>query len=569
MVTPTPNIAQTYPPQVSPWPASPQTQPVFTSPILSPSQQHAQDTVTLSKFESPVIPSMGLLGKTLFSITHPITAFNLLRYSAKYPVQGESSAQRWAMTAGLMSILDFKGRSNLQSQIRTGRLFNTDAEDRRSTLSHLFQIAALPRAQGLEKKTVLNDTLRLLAHPETITQRFAPLKMEAQQALMQYLNTGKGPQLAAPVTPESFSDHSATCVSSSVMYTLFSKQPSEAVRHIAELTSPKLSFTEQAKAHEISPDNPSLAEQKLQQYKINGRRVSPDTFVVDVSLPYTGLVRAINQQNSKVPNTQSVVESAYQSALTKLAAFNYEPGLGTLVMPDGKLDQDPGIVADQKTLMESIMKDTGPVMQVDYQVTAADRNNEPYLMGYLRPFEKIYGDLVRAVNLGHNVIIGIVDTDKTGPTRGRLNLKHEVTVVGHKDGVFQIADSDDDVPRLIKKSAKELIPQIHHAGLPEAIGRRVQQEATQLSGRYMTPDGNDAKSFQLIDMVPADIQPSFMADFQQRQAQEMQAQQAQQMPQVSQQAQASPMSAVGYTTAYQMYPQYAPAYYYPGYPYAA
>lgn len=497
--------------------------PVASAPISPLLASPAAATLDIST--QPIVfplPSLSLGGKALFTLKHPILAATFWKNNPKAKINGETANQRWGMFAGVVSQLNAKNQRNLLGQMTSGRLFSTDAEDGRSTLSHMYQVIATPRAEGMNPQDIINDVARLLAQPESITQRFAPLKPNYIRALMNFLNAGRGPKLAQPVTPESFSDHSATCVSSSVMYTLFAKQPSEVVRHIAELTSPRQYFTERATAYQISPENPALAAQKLEQYKVPAKQLDANNFMIKVELPYTGLVRALNQQNNPEPETQSVVESAYQSAVTKLAAFNYEPGLGTLVLPDGKLDKDPGIVADQKTLMESIMKDTGPVMQVDYQVTAADRNNEPFLMGYLRPFEKTYNDLVSALKAGHNVIIGIVDTDKTGNTKGRLNLKHEVTLVGHKDGMFQIADSDDEIPRLIHKPASELIPQIHHAGLPETIGRAVQKDISQLSGRYMTPDAGDAKNFKLIDIVPPQIQPQFLADFQQRQAQEMQ-----------------------------------------------
>lgn len=492
-----------------------------------------QPTQLAAQAESKKPNAQQIISNTAGYIASPLLNRNFIQKQVSNTF--ETKVQQQQMLETLKQQLAPQELTYLNRIINNGKLFDTQSEDGRSTLHHLHQIANTPRAKGLNNKAILTETLRVLAHPESISQRFSPLSSPIQQHLINYYNSGKGPKLKQPVTPESFMDHSATCVSSSVMYTLFDKQPAEAVRHICGLTSPQQGFWEAASAYDISPDNPYLANQKLKEYGVPGQQVDANNFMVWVSLPYTGLVRGINQQNYRTPDSQGVVESVYQSALTKLAAYNYEPGLGTRVLPDGSLDADPGIEADRKTLMESVMKDNpaniGPVAQVEYQVTAADTQNEPYLMGYTRPFEKTLGDLTRSLDLGSHVIIGIVDTDKDQESQGRLNLKHEVTLVGYKrnpqtgDVTFKIADSDDGIPRLIEKNAKELIPQIHHAGLPMVLGRTVINEMNQLNGRYLLPDQQDAQKFNLVSIVPPQVQPKFIALAQQQIQQQYQLQQ--------------------------------------------
>ena len=536
-------------PMVTPYPSV--TMPAYLqldqfTPQSLQARQKSIVNLQPNSITSPLPKPISAQEMAAFAIRFPTLA-NLTRQAHQARMNpAEPGPVQSQMIYELAKNLSHRGRQNLMSLLGNGKLLDTNAEDHRSTLAHLYDIMMVPRASGLQGKTVLEETLKLLAAPDGISQKFAPLLPPYEQALIQFYNSGRGPKLARPVKAEDIFPHSATCVAASVMQTIFSHQPSEAARHIAELTSPRRYFTERAAFNDISPDNPLLASQKLAQYGIkNTQLIGPGAYQVNVKLSDQNLLRTLSQQSNHQPGTQSVIESAYQLALMELADPSFDAGLATLVKPDGTLDQDPGIVADRKTLMESIIKDTGPVSQIDYQVTAADRANEPYLMGYLRSFEKTGNDLVQAVDSGNNVIIGIVETDNTDPGRGRLNMKHEVTVTGYhylnnekslNNLIFKIIDSDDNNDKAIYRRATDLIPQIHHAGLPQAIGQKVAMDINQLQGRYLTPGSEEAQKFKLIDTVPITIQPQFMADYQNRVVAEMQQQQAQQVSTMPQQA---------------------------------
>ena len=76
--------------------------------------------------------------------------------------------------------------------------------------------------------------------------------------------------------------------------------------------------------------------------------------------------------------------------------------------------------------------------------------------------------------MGHNIIIGYTWPD---PENGNRLAGHEITIVGYKvkpdgEGVFICQDSDDDIAAPIEMSEKELLPKIHHAGLPDEIASR-------------------------------------------------------------------------------------------------
>ncbi len=456
-------------------------------------------------------------------LRHPLQTSQLVKALRNNPLPGETFGTRLAMYNALKAALSPQGQRHLEMQLKKGRLTDTRSDNRRSTLSHLFNMATTARAPGLSGKAVVEETLRILSEPQTITQRFGTLNQQSLQNLLQYYRSGYGPQLLVPIDVNTLRvASSATCVASSVMYYMALRCPSEFTRHIAELTSPRLAFSERADINEISPDNPSQAVQTLNDYGIKASPIpggNGNSVHVKVGLPYSGLVRAINQQNTREPGTQGVVESAYQAALTHLVSVSYDPGFDMRVNPDGTLDPNKGLEEERKTLMESIIKDNGGVMGVTYQFTAAGRDGEPYLMGYFRSFDKVTQDLIQALDMGEDVLIGIVDTDRAG-TAGRLDMKHELTLTGYEKDkmtgeiMFTIADSDDDNPNYVKRTARELVPMIHHAGFPVRLAQKINREMNQLNSQYMLPDSQDAAKYQLITTVPPRMQQAFLEDYQ-------------------------------------------------------
>ena len=76
--------------------------------------------------------------------------------------------------------------------------------------------------------------------------------------------------------------------------------------------------------------------------------------------------------------------------------------------------------------------------------------------------------------MGHNIIIGYTWPDEEN---GNRLAGHEITIVGSKtspkgETIFICQDSDDDVAKPIEMPESELLPSIHHAGLPEEIANR-------------------------------------------------------------------------------------------------
>lgn len=488
---------------------------------------------------APIAPDRSRRLKLRDWIFHPFETFKLYRKLSLNSQARESFGVRLSMYKELRKSLSRKGRRYLYQQLAKGRLTDNRADDNRTTLAHLYAILKNPRATGFQTNAILEETLRILAKPQTIDQKFGTLQPQALQSLSNYYNSGLGPKLAPSVGIQDLQvASSATCVASSVMYYMAHRNPSEFVRHIAELTSPRLAFYEKAWLNEISPEDPSLAARKLNEYGIPATAV-PGTngaqYRIKVVLPHSGYLRALNQQGPREPGSHGIVESAYQNALTHLVVRSYDPGLGKRINADGTLDPAGGLEEDRKTLMESIIKDNGGTMSVTYQFTASDKNSEPYLLGYYRNFDQITRDIMQAIDMGEDVIIGYTDTDSMS-TPGRINMGHEITITGYQRNKktgrvdFIVADSDDNKSHLVKRSASEIVPKIHHAGFPVKLAQKIWREIQgQLNNQYLIPTREDSTRYSLIPTVPPHQQGAFLKEYQQMLEQEND-QQAQQQP---------------------------------------
>jgi hypothetical protein len=423
----------------------------------------------------------------------------------------EGPIQAIKMVQQIMRALDPAVQRQFQALLDKRVITQGKSDDGHSGLYHLYGILTTPRAQGFDNRTILKETVQVLSQPYGISQRFAPVSPEAAQKLMDARNN---PGLAGRFTPPSLNplsfedlnvESSATCVASSVMYYMADKEPTGFARHINELTSPMNAFFEKAKFEEISPDNPAQALKILRENQIPYYVSGPGEVTVKVENPPAGVIRAVASQNlpSGAP-FRNAIGAAYQSAITYLVTHSYDPA-SDLRDSDIPGETSKGLTEAEKTLMEAIIKDNGGVQSVTYQAVnnkanpAPGEENNSYLFGYNRPFEQTTQDILAALRLNEPVIIGTTDTDETGA----IIAGHEITITGafidpqDNQLKFVVADSDDNIAAPVVKSARELIPTIHHAGLPLSIARRINQEIQGNQG-YLIPDQQDQTNFKLL-----------------------------------------------------------------------
>lgn len=496
--------------------------PQPAAPAMSVFRQHPMVFDEFQRMQSEPLLLTPTWKKRLKLVLHPIQTIKLRN---KLPTtSSESRTDRIYMYLQLKKALGYEGKNHLKSLLKTNVLNDQKTDDGHSTLYHLYSMLTTKRAAGLNNEYLVNETVRLLNKPFLITQKFAPLSENASQAILRVRNSPSGMNLnrfsempaSKPLTWQDINvQNSATCVSSSVMYYMADKCPAELTRQLNQLTSPMQAFYEKVKLTELSPENPQAAYDILKQHQIKYVPNGPDEVWVKVELPQAGLIRAADSNRKKPKqNVRTGIEAAYQSAITYLSTRSYDPATD---MRDSEIpgEGSKGLTEMEKTLMETIIKDNGGVASITYQVVAGKQNpapgqeSLPFLYGYTRTFEQTAGDIVEALKMGEFVIIGITDTDQDGSIAGG----HEITITSaYVDPVdqqlkFVVVDSDDDIPAPVIRPAKELIPKIHHAGMPLQLSQKIQSEINATPGYYV-PDEADIGKFDpltfVTDPLPAD-----------------------------------------------------------------
>ncbi len=356
-----------------------------------------------------------------------------------------------------------KDRKNLEILKRTGKLKLKDSNDNSSTIQNLYKILTAPRIQGLNNKKILSETLERLANPFTIQQKFGHIPDNIAITLVQNAQNS-----TTPNAPKSVHDidvqNSASCVAASVEFNLADKKPAEFARVVEGLTSPDMSVISKIKMKDISKNlldsvyilklfNANVLSQDWEKAEL---KISPDR---------DAIVRARVQASKTNPMERASIDVLLQSAFMQLGSQGTYNSL-TDKRYGSLSTNDTGLTEFEKTFTETIINNEGEKTSLTYQIV----DDNSVLTGYTTPPEMVKEHLLASLKAGVNVIIGVTETDSNNKIIGG----HELTIIDSKTGkdgelYFVYQDSDDDVLAPVSIKAKDLIPKIHHAGLPTRI----------------------------------------------------------------------------------------------------
>ena len=418
-------------------------------------------------------------------IASPILSMTVLN---KLPDQASKDAYRAVYKA-----TDAQGKADLKFLLDEGKLLANDADDATTTLYNIARIINEPRANGLDAKVVLNSTLRALANPYSITQDFGKLSPQVAASLMKNSNTNKMSQVVGldstqakavaftaqnqvqPALPQEYDvKASGTCVAASMEFNLADKRPAEYARYAADLTSPKMAVEENFKFNDIDNDN-LAAMYWLEQFNIEYTADDFEKGKVILRPDEAAIYRAVSQAQNRTEGTRSAVDVLMQSTFMQLGSARSYNTL-TDIRTGGFNQSDRGLTEFEKSMAEAIVDDKGGKSSVTYQIV----DDNAYLVGYNKDYQKTLMDMINSLKAGFNVIVGITETDSNAKITGG----HEITIVGSKIGqdnklYFICNDTDDGVNKPIEMAAEELIPKIHHAGIPNVILSKDQQTVQQ------------------------------------------------------------------------------------------
>ena len=377
-----------------------------------------------------------------------------------------NNAEEKAMYKELSSVLNGKDKANLDILYKTGKLSNTDSNDKTSTLQNLYKIYKEPRVIGLDNHKVLSETLERIADPFTITQKFGKIPDKvAESVLAEYKADEKlSSQKFAPKSKNDMDiKNSASCVAASIEFSLADKKPAEFARMVAGLSSPELSVLQNVTLENLNK-NVLDAFALLKMFNVNPEKSDWQSATIRIKPDRDAIIRARVQNTYSDGKNRSSVDVLMQSAFMQLGSQSTYNSLTDRRY--GALNtNDTGLTEFEKTFVESIVNNDGEKTSMVYQ----DVDDKAVLKGYTHPPEVVKQHILKTLASNHNVIVGITETDENK----RIIGGHEITIVASKmragELYFVCNDTDDNYAGSIEVKADVLIPKIHHAGIPVAV----------------------------------------------------------------------------------------------------
>ena len=360
-------------------------------------------------------------------------------------------------------------RKKLEYALKTGILLKNNSDDRSTVLDNIHKILKEERDHGLDPLTLVKECLDIIQNPYVITQTCEDIPQEYKTPVLGIItNLSEDMNVLEQANYELDNMHTGTCPTASVEFDLATKNPAEFFRIVEGLTSPK---------HEVYKviDMDALSEKTLDavwllnKFKTPHEIVNYEKAVVKLKPDDNALIRARIQNHHRDKGERSIIDVLMQSTMMQLGSQQTYDSLTDKRAPNEWTCDDGGLIDFEKTYVESIMENKNTV-SVTYQ--KVDENGR--LAGHEKDFATIKKELLDTLAMGHNVIIGYTWADEEN--ENRLS-GHEITIVGSRtdkngETIFICQDSDDEFAKPIEMPESFLLPNIHHAGLPQEIADR-------------------------------------------------------------------------------------------------
>lgn len=392
---------------------------------------------------------------TKSSFDKPYSRPNFGAYQVRTSLSGRDEHQKYNE---ISAIIDKKTRKDLHELLKSGKLLNNNSNDRSTTLDNIYKIVTSPRAEGLDKKNLIEDVIKTIQHPFNITQKFGDIPSQLQNdIIIEEKNQGKN------ISAMDLDVKSSTCPAASIEFNLAHKMPAEFARIAEGLTSEKISVTKKINVDDLSQGLMDTIWM-LNEFNTEHRLDNWKTLTVNLKPDQNAIIRARIQNNFKDKDERSSIDVLMQSTFMNIGAQNTYDSLIDRRVPKYN-DDDSGLIDIEKNFAEELATGKGKVC-VTYQ--KIDDNGR--LVGYECEQDETLAHIQNTLNQGDNVIIGYTYCDADNNVIGG----HEITIIGietDKKGnkYFICNDTDDGVSDAIKYPVAELLPKIHHAGIPKSV----------------------------------------------------------------------------------------------------
>ena len=371
----------------------------------------------------------------------------------------------------LTANLDKNTKKELHKLLKGGILLRNDSNDKTSVLDNLYKIATTPRLEGLDNNIILKETVNTISNPYLITQQFGDIPQAYQDEALKlyYASNSNSNTNSANIVEKSIAqsninlEHSGTCVASSIEFNLAQKNPAEFTRFAERLSSPAMSVKKDISLNNLA-DNVLDAVWLLNAFEVPYEAKDFNKATLTFAPDKNAIFRAKIQNSNRDEGERSVIDVLMQSTFMQVGSQQtYDTLTDTR---KGKFNQsDKGLIEFEKTFTESVVEDKNKI-SVTYQTV--DENAR--ITGYETDFNTMKKQIISALTLGENVIIGYTLTDETN----KIINGHEITITGIKQDangklIFICNDTDDRYAGTIMYSEDYLLPKIHHAALPQRV----------------------------------------------------------------------------------------------------
>ena len=366
-------------------------------------------------------------------------------------------------------LVEPKYKRKLEYALKSGQLLKNNSNDKSTVLDNLHKIITEERDPGLDKNTILEECLDIIANPYVITQTCEDIPQEYQKAVIGLItNLDTNPNKIMQTKWELDNMHTGTCPAASIEFDLATKHTAEFFRLVEGLTSPKHEVTKKIKLDSLS-ENSLDAVWLLNKFKTPWKKESFDTATILLKPDEHAIIRARIQNHHKDKGERSIIDVLMQSTFMQLGSQQTYNSLTDKRAPNDWTQDNGGLIEFEKTFVESVIEDKNTTSVIYQNV-----DEDGHLSGYTKDFATIKKELLATLKAGHNINIGYTWPD---PYNENRLAGHEITIVSYKvkpngEGVFICQDSDDDKAEPIEMSEKELLPKIHHAGIPETIASK-------------------------------------------------------------------------------------------------
>ncbi len=360
-------------------------------------------------------------------------------------------------------------KRKLEYALKSGQLLKNNSNDKSTVLDNLYKIIKEDRDEGLDKNTILEECLDILANPYVITQTCEDIPKEYQKQIIGLITgLSTNPETIMQTKWELDNMHTGTCPAASIEFDLATKHTAEFFRIVEGLTSPKHEVKKRIKLDSLS-ENSLDAIWLLNKFKTPWQKENFDSATILLKPDEHAIVRARIQNQHRDKGERSMIDVLMQSTFMQLGSQQTYNSLTDKRAPNDWTQDDGGLIEFEKTFVESVIEDKNTTSVIYQNV-----DEEGRLSGYTKDFATIKKELLATLKAGYNINIGYTWPD---PYNENRLAGHEITIVSYKlkpngEGVFVCQDSDDDKAEPIEMSEKELLPKIHHAGIPEAIASK-------------------------------------------------------------------------------------------------